>query len=145
METPTANLTVRYARPSPRATTYGPLLEQLLSDVATDIEVVTREVGLHDEMRERLRRALDRLNCAQSVSEAARTRQRGNSRGEVCEQVTEAVRVLAENWPQDHPEGAVEWLLVGSTGCINQGGANRLANHRQPMAAACRRPLGRGA
>jgi hypothetical protein len=45
----------------------GLLLELLLSDVATDVEVVTRELGLRNEMLERLRRALDRVACAQSL------------------------------------------------------------------------------
>ncbi|MFM0656082.1 hypothetical protein [Paraburkholderia sediminicola] len=45
----------------------GLLLELLLSDAATDVEVVTRELGLPNEMVERLRRALDRLTCAQTV------------------------------------------------------------------------------
>ena len=39
----------------------------------------------------------------------------------ISEQVSEAVRVLAQDWPQDYPEVAVEWLLVGSAGRINQG------------------------
>jgi hypothetical protein len=48
----------------------GALFDLLQSDVATDIEVVSRELGLSDVMLERRRRALDRLNCAQAVLEA---------------------------------------------------------------------------
>ena len=48
------------------------LLEVLLSDAASDVDVVARELGLRDEMRERLRRALDRVGCAQGVLEAMR-------------------------------------------------------------------------
>ncbi|SAK93084.1 hypothetical protein AWB79_06906 [Caballeronia hypogeia] len=43
------------------------LLGILLADAATDVEVVARELGLRDEMRERLRRALDRVECAQRI------------------------------------------------------------------------------
>lgn len=42
----------------------GSLLELLLSDAATDIEVVVRKLGLRDEMFERLRRTLDWHHCA---------------------------------------------------------------------------------
>jgi hypothetical protein len=42
----------------------GLLLELFLLDVRTDIEVVARELDLRDEMHERLRRALDRLEYA---------------------------------------------------------------------------------
>jgi len=72
-------------------------------------------------MLERLQRALDGLDCAQAILDAERRCWLENSGGELWEQASEAVRVLAENWPQDYPEGAVEWLLVGSAGCINQG------------------------
>jgi hypothetical protein len=57
----------------------GQLLELLLSDTATDVEVVTRELGLRNEMLERLRRALDRLACAQAVLAAMRARSVGAS------------------------------------------------------------------
>jgi hypothetical protein len=40
--------------------------ELLLSDVATDVEVVTRELGLRDEMRERLRRRTRPMTSASS-------------------------------------------------------------------------------
>lgn len=94
----------------------GPLLELLLSDVATDIEVVARVLGLRDEMLERMRRALDRLNCAQTILDAQRKRLLGSSGDEIWEQVSEAVRVLAGDWPHDYPEGAVEWLTVRDGG-----------------------------
>ncbi|PMS25303.1 hypothetical protein C0Z19_10145 [Trinickia soli] len=116
MDKSSANLTACYARSSLRATTLGPLLELLLSDVATDIEVVARELGLRNEMLERMRRALDRLNCAQTILDAQRKRLLGSSGDEIWEQMGEAVRVLAGDWPQDYPEGAVEWLLVRGGG-----------------------------
>lgn len=107
--------------PADREALTKTLIGLLLADAFSDVEVIRRELCLGEQMIERLRRALDRLNCAQSVLEAAGTRQRGNSRSEVWKRVSEAVRVLAENWAQDYPEGAVEWLLVGSAGRINQG------------------------
>jgi hypothetical protein len=90
----------------------GPLLELLLSDAATDVEVVTRELDLRDEMRERLRRALHRVACARAVLQAvgegwvARTLERGDSdvlenvgrSGEgAMERVRSAVEILAED------------------------------------------------
>lgn len=120
MDKSSAITTARYSRHLPRAATSGPLLELLLFDVATDVEVVTRELGLRDEMRERLLRALDRLNCAQAILDAQRKRLLGSScSNEVCERMSKAVRVLADNWPKDYPEGAVEWLLVGNAGPIS--------------------------
>jgi hypothetical protein len=92
----------------------GALLELLLSDIATDMEVVARESDLRDAMRERLRRALDRLICAQAVVEAGGSSRLGNNGGEVWERVSEAVRVLTGIWPQDYPKGAVEWLLTSA-------------------------------
>lgn len=40
-------------------------LEFLFADAITDVGLVARELGVRDEMRERLRRALDRLACVQ--------------------------------------------------------------------------------
>jgi hypothetical protein len=40
------------------------LLGILLTEAATDVAVVARGLGLKHEMQERLRRALDRLDCA---------------------------------------------------------------------------------
>ncbi|GAB5098077.1 hypothetical protein YK56LOC_37930 [Caballeronia sp. HLA56] len=148
------------------------LLAVLVADVASDVEVVARELGLRDEMRERLRRALDRVGCAQAVLGAMREvglrqsapagqcaqlprsgqlKQAGSSkqsgqlkesgrlteemsaegsyrggggdtggsddyRGDealdAVERVRGAVELLAEGWPQDYPEGAVEWLIL---------------------------------
>lgn len=117
------------------------LLEVLVTDVASDVEVVARESGLKDEMRERLRRAFDRVGCAQGVLEAMReagVRQSGrrsadvSAEGRGCggrdvdasedhgrddaldamERVRGAVELLAGDWPQDYPEGAVEWHIL---------------------------------
>jgi hypothetical protein len=110
----------------------GLLLELLLSDAATDVEVVTRELGLRNEMLERLQRALDRMACAQAVLETVREiaatgcsqrqlRADGdNVDGErVATARVNAVRVmraavglLAREWPDDYPVGAVEWRML---------------------------------
>jgi hypothetical protein len=103
------------------------LLQILLADAATDVEVVTRELGLRHEMLERLRRGLDRLNCAQSVLAAVSegwvaTTISGDSDGlknagcdaeGALERVLNAMKLLAEGWPQNYPEGAVEWNVLG--------------------------------
>jgi hypothetical protein len=115
------------------------LLENLLSDAATDVEVVAREFALKDAMRERLRRALDRVDCAQGVLEAMREfagsegarkdlraerRGRGSGDGEshggyenddsidAKRRAWNAMELLSEEWPKDYPEGAVEWLIL---------------------------------
>ncbi|WP_035551299.1 hypothetical protein [Burkholderia sp. 9120] len=92
----------------------GPLLALLLSDAATDIEVVTRELDLRDEMRERLRRALDRVACAQAVLETMRVESVGASDEKTALRVRmrEAVDLLAREWPEDYPSGAMERLLL---------------------------------
>ena len=67
-------------------------------------------------MRERLRRALDRMACAQSVLESMRTD--GTAAGIDCSaaglRMSEAVGFLAKEWPEDYPAGAVELLLLHS-------------------------------
>lgn len=50
-------------------------------------------------------RALDRLDCAKAILEAATRSRLGSDVGKLWEQVSEAVRVLAGNWSQDYPEG----------------------------------------
>jgi hypothetical protein len=78
----------------------GQLLEHLLSDTATDVEVVTRELGLRDEMRERLRRTLDRIDCAQRVLDALESRMRtGTASALDGLRVKAAMDLLARRWP----------------------------------------------
>jgi hypothetical protein len=48
-------------------TSLSRLIEVLLTDVTTDVELVARELCLREAMLERLRRALDRLECAHTV------------------------------------------------------------------------------
>lgn len=94
------------------------LLTVLLSDTATDVEVVTRELGLRNEMLERLRRALDRLTCAQAVLAAMRAGSAGINCGEtgmpmqMRRRMRDAVDLLAKGWPEDYPAEAVEWLIT---------------------------------
>lgn len=95
------------------------LLQMLLVDIHSDVELVTREPGLHAEMRERLRRALDRISCGQSVLESVGGRlveeAIGNGRCDeaaAMEHVRRAVGLLAEEWPKDYPASAVEWLVA---------------------------------
>lgn len=99
---------------SARALRQRHLLDLLISDAANDVEVVARELGLRGGMRERSRRALDRIACAQSVLETfcieAPEAEQGGAAAEF--QVREAVGLLAREWPEEYPAGAVEWLLA---------------------------------
>lgn len=116
------------------------LVEVLLTDAATDVELVAQELGLKDEMRERHRRALDRFGCARGVLGAVREiagsegawkelpTERDDARGfadgephgnygndysiDAEERAWGAMELLAEEWPQDHPQGAVEWRIL---------------------------------
>ncbi|MGF6996360.1 hypothetical protein [Paraburkholderia sp. GAS32] len=90
------------------------LLSILLNDVANDAEVAARESEISDASFMRLRRAMDRVACAQSVLETMRVRSAGASDEETALRVRmrEAVDLLARAWPEDYPAGAVEWLLL---------------------------------
>jgi hypothetical protein len=111
------------------------LLQVLLTDVATDVGLVARELSLHDAMLDRLQCALDKLQCAGSVLEAMAgimpekpfegtfndaiddaTRREGlvpidPPKVGAAESAWRSLELLAENWPRDYPEDAVEWLL----------------------------------
>lgn len=96
------------------------LLDFLLADAMTDINVVARELHLRDEMRDRLRRSLSRLVCAQSVVEAtcrelAVDAHDDGGRDEVgpMDGVQRAMDTLAREWPTDYGADAVEWLVLG--------------------------------
>jgi hypothetical protein len=131
--------TTRRAATAELASTLVELVEVLLTDAAADFQVVARELGLKDEMRERLRRALDRVECARGVLETVREVSgseeaweelptergaRGSANGEpqedyendnpidAKERAWGAMELLAEEWPQDYPEGAIEWLFI---------------------------------
>jgi hypothetical protein len=84
----------------------------LLADAAVDVELVRRELGLTDVMSERLRRALDRLECVGGALEAMRSGAGGYESDEVLDSARRAVGELAARWPRDYPVGAVEWRLL---------------------------------
>jgi hypothetical protein len=90
------------------------LLKCVLTDAATDIEVAARDLHISDASFVRLRRAMDRLACAQSVLETMGVRSAGASDEETALRVRmrEAVDLLAREWPEDYPAGAVERLLL---------------------------------
>jgi len=54
------------------------------------------------------------MACAQSVLETVCTEVIGAERGGATAElrVREAVGLLAREWPEDYPAGAVEWLLL---------------------------------
>ncbi|MDR5819303.1 hypothetical protein [Caballeronia sp. LZ043] len=86
------------------------LLAELLADIVIDVEVVARELNLRDAMRERLRRALDRLDCAQAVSSSMRAMAAGIEEEEAVREAAHTVQMLAAEWPGDYPEeAAAEW------------------------------------
>jgi hypothetical protein len=87
-------------------------------------------------MSERPQRALDELDCAQVILDAAGGSRHGDSSGEVSEQVSEALRMFAGRWPQEYPEGAVERMLVSPSTPKNR----RLGASRTPqvLAHSCR-------
>lgn len=90
------------------------LLSILLADAATDIEVAARDAGISDASFVRVRRAMDRVACAQSVLETMRV-ERVETRGDetvVGVRMRDAVELLAKGWPEDYPAGAVEWRLL---------------------------------
>lgn len=104
-------------QPSIHSQASGPaqeLMGVLLADAAVDVELVSRELGLTDAMSERLRRALDRLECVAVVLETIRPASgRCESAGSL-DAARCAVGELAERWPRDYPAGAVERLILGA-------------------------------
>ena len=114
------NQTMRSRRhPNAMTSKVGQLLDFLLADTMNDIDVVARELHLRDEIRDRLRRSLDRLFCAQSVVEAlcrelAVDAHDDGGRDDVdpMDGVLRAMETLATRWPQDYGSEAVEWLVL---------------------------------
>jgi hypothetical protein len=96
----------------PRAETRAllELLGVLLADVETDVNVASRDRGISDSSRVRLRRALDRVTSAQTLLEAST--EIGCKEGAGGAAMRAAVEFLASGWPVDYPAGAVEWLLL---------------------------------
>lgn len=134
MELSIENSRVSAAAPETRLDTTQAFIELLcfiLGDAETDISVVARELRLSDASFLRLRRARDRVACAQRLLETARKiaggaaggtgastdvgggdSQTGDSAGTFGAAVRAEVELLARRWPEDYPAGAVEWLLL---------------------------------
>lgn len=131
MELSIENSAVSAAAPATRPdATQAPieLLCFILGDAGSDISVVARELRLSDASFRRLRRARDRLACAQRLLETAREiagsaagrtgastveGNTGDSLGAISAATRKAVELLAREWPDDYPAGAVEWLILG--------------------------------
>ncbi|MEA3102731.1 hypothetical protein [Caballeronia mineralivorans] len=78
------------------------LVALLLSDAIADIEVATRELSLPPYMLDRLRHALDRLQCAQmSLRAEERLIGKDSPLGGAELPVQVALEELLREWPQD--------------------------------------------
>ncbi|CAB3779158.1 hypothetical protein LMG28138_00813 [Pararobbsia alpina] len=104
------------------------LLGYILADGEGDIRTAARDFALSDASLVRLRRAMDRVACAQRLVETVRAvagggtgaptaESSGDSQAEDSLRVISAamraeVELLAKGWPEDYPAGAVEWLLL---------------------------------
>ncbi|MGT2469280.1 hypothetical protein [Paraburkholderia terrae] len=88
------------------------LFDCILTDAVTDIEVAARDRGISDASFVRLRRAMDRVACAQSLVESMRAGSVGASDDETGMRMRDAVELLARGWPEDYPAGAVEGLIA---------------------------------
>jgi hypothetical protein len=101
------------------------LLGFVLSDAESDISESARDLGLADANYVRLRRAQDRVECAQRLLETMREvvskpmRRAAQaddadekSLGAIASAMRAEVELLAKEWPEDYPAGAVEQLLV---------------------------------
>ncbi|MFM0409428.1 hypothetical protein [Paraburkholderia dipogonis] len=107
------------------------LLCIILGDADSDISVVARELRLSDASFLRLRRARDRVACAQRLLETVREiagsaaggtgastdvgggdGQPKDSAGVFGAAVRAEVELLAGEWPEDYPAGAVEWAAL---------------------------------
>jgi hypothetical protein len=113
------------------------LLGLLLADVRTDTIVASRDLQISDASFVRLRRALDRVTCAQRLLETVmreiaatgcsqeRLRADGGNVGgertatghaDAFSEMQALVELLAREWPDEYPAGAVEWLLLEPPG-----------------------------
>ncbi|WP_429525307.1 hypothetical protein [Paraburkholderia youngii] len=90
------------------------MLDCFQADALSDIEVAARDLHISDASFVRLRRALDRLTCAQSLLESMTAGSACANDEETALRVKmqEAVQLLARGWPEDYPAGAVEWLFI---------------------------------
>ncbi|CAG9225595.1 hypothetical protein PSAB6_450116 [Paraburkholderia sabiae] len=97
------------------------LMHVLMSDVVLDVELVSRELGLTGAMSERLRRAIDRAECAERVLQTMRFAACSGESDGALDAVKCAVEELAASWPRDYPDNAPEWLIVGDMGRARRG------------------------
>jgi hypothetical protein len=107
---------------------YLELLSYILADAESDISTAARDLPLSDAGFIRLRRARDWVAYAQilleTVSEGCRQdSRRGRNitnweRGRTIAgaAMRAAVELLAGEWLEDYPDGAVEWLLLEPRG-----------------------------
>jgi hypothetical protein len=107
------------------------LLGYILADAESDISVAARDYRISDSSFIRLRRARDRVACAQSVLETMReiagttagvagTSPTGSKAerdlGTIAAAMRGAVELLARGWLEDYSAGAVKWLVASSIG-----------------------------
>lgn len=86
-----------------RQQSVGVLAAFLLSDAITDVELVSRELSLSPAMLERMKRALDFLQCASKVLETGLNGQFAGSNDEDFT-VSLQLRQLLDEWPDDFLE-----------------------------------------
>ena len=98
--------------PCAEARALAELLGILLADVETDISVAARGLTISDVSCVRLRRARDRVACAQVLMGASA--EIGCKEGASGAAMRATVESLASEWPEDYAAGAVEWLLAGT-------------------------------
>ena len=102
----------------------------ILTDVETDVDVAATYTLISNASFIRVRRARDRVACAQrlleivgeiagTTADAAGTSPTGSEAerdlGTIAAAMREAVELLAREWPDDYAAWAVEWLLVELT------------------------------
>lgn len=100
------------------------LLSVFLTDAESDIGIAALDNKITDTNFIRLRRARDRVTAAQRLLEtmrgvgcneggaAASPNQGDRDLGAIAAAMREAVELLAKEWPEDYPDGAVEWLMA---------------------------------
>jgi hypothetical protein len=88
------------------------LMGVLLADASVDVELVSRELGLTYSMSERLRRALDRLECVAGALQAMRCKAGGCESAGSLDASRRAIEEPSARWPQDYPADVVERLVL---------------------------------
>jgi hypothetical protein len=109
------------------------LVTGLLATALADIGVVSRELSLSIAMRERIRRALDCLQCAEAILETGVKGEADSCfcdqmRGEAWSQVVGLVREYLETWPDDLLAMLVE---LRAESCAASAGFQENASRRE--------------